>query len=135
MDAASIRNAINNVTVGRIEAVEVPEWGVTVYIKEMSGSERDSYQASLIEQGKSFKDGQRLNMTDVTSKLLVRVLCDADGNRIYTNNEFTVLGRQPASVLNRLAEKAREISAMTEKDVDELTGNSESATNDDSLSV
>ena len=60
-----------------IREVEMPEWGGSVYVRGLTGSERDAFEASVIEQrGKT----NRVNMINVRAKLLVLTICDKDGN-------------------------------------------------------
>ena len=49
-----------------IELVEVPEWGGHVFVKGMSGTERDQFEASITEQ--RGKDA-RVNMANIRAKL------------------------------------------------------------------
>ena len=46
--------------------VSVPEWGGDVYVKGMTGAERDKFEASIVEQrGKA----QTMNMANIRAKL------------------------------------------------------------------
>ena len=50
----------------KIEAIEVPEWGGTVYVKTLRGTDRDAFEESLSkEKDKPFR-----------SRFLVMTLCD-----------------------------------------------------------
>ncbi len=62
------------------EDVDVPEWGGSVRIKVMSGSERDAYEASIYElKGTEVK----FNREDFRSKLLAKVIVDEKGDRPF----------------------------------------------------
>jgi len=102
------------------EAVDVPEWGGTVYVRIMSGSERDSFEAETYKlNGKNVE----LNRQNFRARLLTRTLCAADATPLYTASDADELGKQPADILDRLATVASRINGMTAKDVEELAKN------------
>lgn len=102
--------------------IHVPEWGGDVIVKTLTGEERDSLEASIIEtNGRSVKQ----NRENVRSKLLVRALVDEQGQRLFSDGEVAELGRKSASVLDRLFAVATEMSRVSPGDVDELAKNSD----------
>ena len=121
------RSSILSVSDLRIEKVEVPEWGGCVYIKSLSGKERDAFEASMFEgRGKNRKE----NLANLRARLLVRVLVDKSGKRIFQESDANALGNKNAQALDRCFTKARELSGMTEEDVEEMVKNSEEAQGD-----
>ncbi len=105
------------------EEVDVPEWGGSVRIKMMTGSERDAYEASLYElKGQEVK----MNRDDVRAKLLVKCLVDENNERLFTDAEIKMLGKKSAKVLDKLFTVAQRLNAMTDEDVKKLEKNSES---------
>jgi hypothetical protein len=115
-----------------IEKVDVPELGGHVFIRGMSGTERDGWETSLVTgRGKN----QRINTENVRAKLLVRVLCDEHGTRLFDNGDAVALGGLRVDVLTSLYEVAQRLSGVSDKDVDELgkasapEGGSDSPTN------
>lgn len=100
-----------------IEKVDVPELGGFVYVRGMSGTERDGWETSLIvRKGKN----QSINTENVRAKLLVRVLCDESGTRLFDNGDAVALGGLRVDVLTSLYEVAQRLSGVSDKDVDEL---------------
>lgn len=61
-----------------IEKVEVPEWGGFVFVKGMTGMERDTFEASIVQQ--RGKDA-RVNMVNIRAKLAAQTICDEEGDR------------------------------------------------------
>jgi len=103
------------------EEVDVPEWGGSVRIKMMTGSERDAYEASLYElKGQEVK----MNRDDVRAKLLVKCLVDENNERLFTDAEIKMLGKKSAKVLDKLFTVAQRLNAMTDEDVKKLEKNS-----------
>lgn len=111
--------------------VEVPQWGGTVLVRALTGKERDSYEASCMQQ--RGKETVR-NLNNVRAKLVVRSLVDEEGNRIFTDQDANELGKKSAAALDQLFEVAAELSRLTEEDVDDLAGKSGPDPDEDSIS-
>ena len=104
------------------ETVEVPEWNGTVRINGLTAYQRDKFEASVtVSRGKSFE----INSINIRAKLLAWTLADKDGNLLFTEKDVKALSAKSGLVMNRLFGIARELSGMTEGDVEELVGNSE----------
>nr|NDG08537.1 hypothetical protein [Oxalobacteraceae bacterium] len=61
------------------ETVIIPEWGGEVLVRTMSGTDRDAFEASLLE-----KDGR---MENVRARLVALTLCDSQGDRLFDDSE------------------------------------------------
>lgn len=115
------------------ERVDVPEWSTDphdpdyVIIRTLSGQERDQYEADIFHirtVGKRTQvDMVRVN---IRAKLVALTAIDEDGNRIFTDEEVEALGKKNAGCLDRLFTVAQRLSGLSEQDVKELEGNSES---------
>jgi len=96
----------------------VPEWGGGVWLRTMTGAERDAFEASLLAGA----DGDR-NLANLRARLLVRTLVDAKGNRLFADDDAGLLGEKSAAVLDRLFAIAQEINGLRAADVEELAKN------------
>lgn len=106
------------------EPVEVPEWGGTVYVRVMSGAERDAYEDETYHlNGKDLA----LNRKNARARLLVKCLSDDTGKRLFSDKEADQLGTQPANVLDKVYAVAIKSNGFTSQDVKDLEKNSESA--------
>jgi hypothetical protein len=100
------------------ELVEVPEWKGTVRVRGLTGRERDAYEASLLEQrGRNTK----ANLQNARAKLVVLAVVDSRGQRMFTEAQIPQLGAKSAAALDRIWKKARDLSGMSDEDVEELT--------------
>jgi hypothetical protein len=115
----------------RPETVEVPEWGGSVLVWPLTGAERDELELTTIE-GKG--RNAQVNLRNFRAKLVVRTVRDADGRRIFTDDQAAALGSKSAAALERIADVARRLSGLSEADVEELTGNSAPGQSDASRS-
>lgn len=93
--------------------VKVKEWGDSVFIRVMSVAERDAYERKWI--------GKRdTGVENFRTEYLVRVLCDAKGNLLFTKDQVEKLGAKSGAVMARLFDAAMRHNAMSEADVEEL---------------
>lgn len=98
--------------------VDVPEWNGYLYVRSMTGAERDMFESSLIEQrGKS----RKMNMANVRAKLVTLVATDEEGNRLFTNRDVEALGKKNAKALDRIFTEARKLNGISDEDIEELT--------------
>jgi len=112
------------------EMVEVPEWGGKVLIKGLTAKERDAYEKMVLDRrGKN----TRVNFEDMRAKLSVWCIRDGEGNRLFSDDDFSELSKKSASAVQRVFNVASRLSGLSSEDVEELTKNSERAT-DDSIS-
>lgn len=100
------------------EIIDVPEWGGQVKVRALSGAERDRIEGSLISKGKGKPD-----LANFRAKLAAACMVDDDGKRLFGEADVVALGEKSASALDRVAEAAQRVSAMTDEDVEELEGN------------
>lgn len=114
-----------------VEPVDVPEWGVKVYVRGLTGEERDLYEASLRQFRQRF-DGKGQEMVlvqdNARAKLLVKCLVGEDRQRIFTDQQAPALGKKNGKVLDRLYEVAARLSGLSDEVQEELEGNSDAAT-------
>ena len=92
------------------ETVNVPEWGGEVLVRTMSGTDRDAFEASLLE-----KDGR---MENVRARLVALTLCDAQGDRLFNDSEIAALGRKSARALDRVFAVAQRLNGIGVEQVD-----------------
>ena len=102
------------------EEVEVSEWGGTVLVKGMTGTERDTYEFSIINQdGKDIK----VNYENARAKLIAKCIIDEDGNRLFTDEDISILGKKSSIALDRVFSVAQKLCGIGKKEIDELIKN------------
>jgi len=97
-----------------IKKVPVPEWGGDVYVRGLTARERDHFEMSI---------GAAANLENLRARLVVLTLCTDDGERLFKDSDAIELGKKNAQVMNRLFDVARQMSGMSDQDVEELEGN------------
>ncbi len=88
------------------EIVAVPEWGGDVRLVEMNAHEATEFSDKL-ELIKGQKDGMYL--------MLIYSAKDADGNRLFKNEDIDALRAKSMDVLNRLQLLALRLNKMDAK--------------------
>lgn len=103
----------------RRELVDVPEWNEQVWIRGMTGSEKNSLFG---EQGAR----DRPQYEHWYGRVLVRCIVDETGGRIYQDTDAEALGQQDAAALERMFGVAMRLSGLGPTVQEELAKNSES---------
>ncbi|MER6147953.1 hypothetical protein [Streptomyces hirsutus] len=111
------------------EDVDVPEWGGSVRLMGMSGTERNAYQSSLVVLGPN-GSVQKMNMADQLAKLVAKCMVDEDFERLYSDKEVRALGAKNGAVLERLGQVAQRLSGLRKEDVEAAEGKSEPTPSD-----
>ncbi|HAM58924.1 MAG TPA: hypothetical protein DCQ64_27330 [Candidatus Rokubacteria bacterium] len=119
--------------------VEAPEWGGIVYLRVLSAGERDHFEAGQVrwERDKRGVNRQIVVAENIfnRARLLVRCYCDADGKRLFGDNQAEELAKKNAAVINRHYRRAREINGLDDEALEEALKNSESIPADGSTSA
>lgn len=90
------------------EEVAVPEWGGSVMVRGMTGTERDRFEIASY-----------LAREDLEGKAVVRArvvawcTLDADGKQLFTRSDLEHLGAKSGVALDRIFTVAQRLSAVT----------------------
>jgi hypothetical protein len=106
----------------KTEKVDTSEWfgdGSCVYVKGMTGTERDAFEASILTmKGKK----QEVNFSNMRAKLAVRTVCDENGERLFTDGDAEELGQHSAAFLQKIFVVSQKLSGIGDEEVAEMTG-------------
>lgn len=100
------------------EVVSVPEWGGDVRVKMMTGTERDSWESSIVGT-----NGTQRNLYNIRARLVALTACDDQGCRLFSDADLVELGKKSAKALDRVFAVAQKLNALSESDIKELEGN------------
>lgn len=123
--AALDRRSILAVDDVRKEKFAVPEWKGDVFLRVLTGTDRDRFEDSYADQ----------KMKSFRIRFLLLALCDEAGERLFNDDEADVLGKKSSIVINRLFEAGWKLNAFTQEAVDALGEDSPSVPSDDSTSA
>lgn len=105
---------------GRKE-IEVPEWGGTVTIRQLTRGEQDAYLKRQMGDAK-MKAGRKevsgefnaAAMYGHDAWLCVRGICDADGKPMFGDKDIEALAKKNGAVVGRIAQEIVKFSDMAE---------------------
>lgn len=92
------------------------EWGGVVYVRTISGTERDFFEESYAEQ----------KMKGFRVRFLVLALCDEKGERLFADSDAEQLGKKSSASINKAFEAAWAHNAFSPEAVEELGNDSPS---------
>jgi len=101
--------------------VEIPEWGGSVWVRTMTGAERDVFERHILAaEGSKVEAAKQMR-----ARLVTLTACDDAGARLFNDNgDLDAVSGKSSKALDRVFEVALKLNGLSEKDVDELSGNS-----------
>lgn len=94
------------------ELVDVKEWGDKVYVKTMSGAEREAFESEF-EKSKQAKK-------NVLPTLLVYTVCDENGKLLFTLDDLNAINQLSINSLLKVHAAALSVNQITKEDVEIL---------------
>ncbi len=125
-----IRNQILNADDLPRKKLSFRPWDMDLYIKRLSAKERDSWEGICLEIGECLKKNEYSKWGELSVKatLVCFSLCDESGQKIFPDVEdIPKINEKSGSILDKIAEEAQAYNEITEKDLDEMEKNLESA--------
>lgn len=110
----------------QIEKVELSD-DECVYVRQMTGRERDRFEQSLIKESKDAKGAATYerSMEDFRAKLAVQTVCNENGENILESADAAILSQHmSAKKLEKIINKSQELNNITETDKENLVKNS-----------
>lgn len=86
--------------------LEVPEWGGTLRLGEMTGAQRDAYE---LEVGKA-QDGE--TELSLRAALVGRCIVNEEGIPVFHPNDIKALGEKSAQALHRVFKAAVKLNGL-----------------------
>lgn len=108
------RDQILGVSDASVVPVEVPEWSGVVYVRTMSGADRDEFETAAVAMRKagSLKGQAR-------ALFVAFVACDEAGARLFSLDDLDALGKKRADVLDRIAAAGIRLNRLTDAEVED----------------
>lgn len=109
-----------------------------VFVRQMTGRERDHFEQSLIKEVKN-KKGEVISydksLEDFRAKLAVNVMCNENGDMIMEHGDYGQLSRSMSAYrLEKIVNVAQKINAITEEDKETIVKNLEAVQDGSSVS-
>ena len=101
------------------EVVEVPEWGDSVIVRSMTGTERDDFEQSIYDSNGKSKNS---NLSNIRARLCSLTMVGENGKRLFELSDAVELGKKSAKALDIVFGVAQKLNGLSASDVDELAG-------------
>ena len=95
----------------RLEPLEMPGWGCTVYLKALSASAAETMA------------GMSTSNKDSLAKLAVLVIANEEGDLVFDQGDVKALGERSLDSLKRLTDAALKMNGLTKEAVEEARKN------------
>jgi hypothetical protein len=103
------------------EKIDVPELGGSVYVRALSGLERDAFEADVFYSREKGAAGLR----NMRARLAVRCLCDERGTLLMTPEDADALGRQHSHAIDVMFQTAQRLNGIGDHALTDIKGNSQ----------
>ena len=104
----------------KVEPVDVPEWGGRVYVRSMTGEDRDAFEDKVLEV-RDPKTGIPKSLKGLKTLLVTLTVCDKDGKRLFAaEGDVNKLAQKSADAIERIFKVAEKLSGVTDEAVREL---------------
>lgn len=101
----------------KTEDVDVPEWGGTVRVRTMSGTQRDAFGAALLGP-----DGKP-DMSQYRAGMVAASVVGEDGVLLFSSEDVKALGAKSAKALDRVFAVADRLNGMSGDAIEAAKGN------------
>ncbi len=110
----------------KVELVDMPEWGGEVYVRTISGSSRDRFEATVTQNGQ--KGNSHLH--DIRARFCSIVLSDEKGKQLFDAMNIQALSAKSADALQRVMDAGLALNGMDPDGIEKAEKNSETGPND-----
>jgi hypothetical protein len=117
----------------KTEEVAVAEWGGSVMVRTMTGTDRDAFENTLVKEDEN-GNGAR-DVSNLAVKLLAMTIVDEEGNRLFESGDIAMLGRKSAAAIARVYAVAAGLNGFGAAAEANAVKNSEAAPSGDSTSA
>jgi hypothetical protein len=122
------REALLKATDLRRELVTLPGGRGEVWVRELTGTERDKVDILFTRLDEHIKGQGKGGVPNIRAQLAAMACCDEAGNRLFTDRDVPELAKLPGAVLQAVLDAVSRLSGLgkaTQQAVEEELGNSE----------
>jgi hypothetical protein len=125
------------------EWVDISEWAGGLYVKVMSGEERDAFETAMFKTNDM--DNFIRNFDNMRARLIAFTAVDEDGEQIFDPilkydvqgklfGDVAELGKKSSIILDRIYVVAQKLNKLRKEDIEDLTKNCLKGQSEDSTS-
>lgn len=102
----------------KADEIDIPEWGGTVRLRQMTGRQRDEFERALSDQAKLGELG-----TNMRARIVAATVVDEQDNLLFTEADIATLGEKNWRALDRIASTASKLNALTDAAIEDVAKN------------
>lgn len=99
------------------ESLTIKEWGGEIFVSEMSGTLRDSWEQMLREKDEEGK------IVSPRAKLIAFTVVNEKGERIFNDSDVSLIGKLSSSSLEKVCTVAMRLNGLDSDSVEEAKKN------------
>jgi hypothetical protein len=104
------------------QEVNIPEWGGSVWVKTMSGADRERFETAHQVEAKAVAKSNTLR-----ARLAVYSVCDETGKAMFEEKDIPALAKKSGAALDRIFEVSLKLNKIGSEDISELEGESKAS--------
>lgn len=108
------RDSILNARDNKVVSVDVPEWGGSLYVRVLSGSQRDQLEAYICT-----KRGKTEDYAGVRALLVQLSACDKDGKPLFQPSDLPAISERSSIALQRVFDAAAKLNGLNSGSVEQ----------------
>ena len=116
------------------EAIDIPQWGGSVTVRTMTGTDRDEFHR-VIQKRRGSDDDDLMDMRGLKAMLLQRTITNGNGELMFKVSDLAALGAKSPVAIDLVYDLAARLNGLSAEDVEELVGNSSRTASGDSGST
>ena len=118
------RDEILNAQDETIEEVYVAPWDGYVYVKSLSGRERDKFEKDIVDWKGKGRNTKAEMKDNIRARLVALTVVDPETKKpVFSTKDVEALGNKSAAALDTIYDAAQRLSKLSDEDVDELAEN------------
>jgi len=115
------RDEILNAQDETIEEVYVPQWDGYVYVKSLSGVQRDKFERDIVEWKGKGRNTKAEMKDNIRARLVALTVVDPETKKpVFSTKDVEALGNKSAAALDIIYDTAQRLSKLSDEDVEEL---------------
>lgn len=107
------------------EEIEVPEWGGTLIVREMTASEREAFEKRMMSAGVNRASDVGKSLGNLRASVVAMCAIAEDGSQMFTEADVKALNEKSGAVIATVFQKCAVLSGISQEVVDATVGESE----------
>jgi len=121
MSTLLTKEAILNSKDIEFKDVPIKEWGGSIRLKEMDGTERDVFETEVMKRRKGNTD--EVELKGLKIYLLHLCMVNDKGERLFTQEDIFALQKKNARIINDLFTEAQKLNKLKKEDLESAVKN------------